>query len=251
MFPVQRTWIVNENSGSKIRRHGFTLLPDYASTAFMIQGATLGASIADCGDILDIGGLSELMTTYVILSRVKSADGLLLLRAFCHNLFQMGALPGPSCLLKMLRSRFQAHASADEEYGTEAALTEYKELLIKHQAWKTQRTHFGPEWRCGDCGLCYPAAGYGIDRRDTTRLNEGCVGLGHWRCCTVCATVRASLKTDEETHATLRACAGCGEERPTVYYDDASDICRACQHQRCKLSEDSRTFAADSAVCTE
>ena len=31
------------------------------------------------GDIADYGGLSELMTTYVILSRVKSANGLLLL----------------------------------------------------------------------------------------------------------------------------------------------------------------------------
>ena len=61
----------------------------------MIQGATLAAGIADCGDIADYGGLSELMTTYVILSRVKSADGLLLLRAFCPNMFQMGALPGP------------------------------------------------------------------------------------------------------------------------------------------------------------
>ena len=76
----------------------------------MIQGATLRAAIADCGDVSDAGGLSELMTTYVILSRVKSANGLLLLRAFCANLFQMGALPGPYCLLKLLRYRFAGSA---------------------------------------------------------------------------------------------------------------------------------------------
>ena len=92
---MRRTWELNAAQGSKIKRLGFTLLPDYASTAFMIQGATLRAAIADCGDVTDAGGLSELMTTYVILSRVKSANGLLLLRAFCANLFQMGALPGP------------------------------------------------------------------------------------------------------------------------------------------------------------
>ena len=50
------------------------------------------------------------MTTYVILSRVKSANGLLLLRAFCANLFQMGALLGPYCLLKLLRHRFAGSA---------------------------------------------------------------------------------------------------------------------------------------------
>ena len=91
------------------RRKGFTLLPDYASTAFMIQGATLAAGIADCGDVVDFGGLSELMTVYVILSRVKSADGLLILRAFCENLFQMGDLPGSHCLLKMLRHEKQVY----------------------------------------------------------------------------------------------------------------------------------------------
>ena len=95
---MYRTWELNAAQGAKIRRHGFTLFPDYASTAFMIQGATLAAAIADCGHVPDAGGLSELMTNYVILSRVKSANGLLLLRAFCADLFQMGALPGP-CLL--------------------------------------------------------------------------------------------------------------------------------------------------------
>ena len=75
-FPVYRTWELNAAQGSNIKRHGFTLVPDFASTAFMIQGATLPAAIADCGDVSAAGGLPELMTTYVILSRVKSANGL-------------------------------------------------------------------------------------------------------------------------------------------------------------------------------
>ena len=74
--------------------------------AFMIQGTTLPAGIVDCGDIVDAGGFSDLMTVYVMLSRMKSADGLLLLRAFCPNIFQMGPPPGPHCLLKMMRQRF-------------------------------------------------------------------------------------------------------------------------------------------------
>ena len=68
--PATRTWIWNENSGNKMRRTGFPLVPEDTSTAFMIQGATLAASIADCGDVNNFGGLSDMMTTYVILSRV-------------------------------------------------------------------------------------------------------------------------------------------------------------------------------------
>ena len=75
LYPVERTWILNEATEAKIRRKGFTIVPDYASTAFMMQGATLKACLADCGDVLDLPGLSELMTTYVILSRATTADG--------------------------------------------------------------------------------------------------------------------------------------------------------------------------------
>ena len=56
-----RTWILNENSVTKIRGQDFPLVPDYASGAFMIQGATLAASIADFSDVHDFGGLSGLL----------------------------------------------------------------------------------------------------------------------------------------------------------------------------------------------
>ena len=52
----------------------------YASTVFMIQGETLATSIAHCRDVNDFGGLSELVTTYVILSRVTAEAGLLLMQ---------------------------------------------------------------------------------------------------------------------------------------------------------------------------
>ena len=76
-------------------RRGFTLLPDYASTAFMMQGATLEAGLADCGDVLDLVDASEAMTAYAILSRLTSVVGLLLLRAFSPNLFTMPPAAGP------------------------------------------------------------------------------------------------------------------------------------------------------------
>ena len=48
-----------------------------------------------------------MITAYVILSRVKSAGGLLLLRAFAHHLFKWGPPVGPPCLLHLLRTRFR------------------------------------------------------------------------------------------------------------------------------------------------
>ena len=103
--PVQRQWTVNNNSDAKVTRKGFTLVPDLASTAFMIQGTTLPAEIAECGDVFAMPGLTEMVTTYVILSRVRCADSLLLLRAFSPYLFRVGSPPGPACLLKLLHHR--------------------------------------------------------------------------------------------------------------------------------------------------
>ena len=116
LYPVERTWELNDNSKAKIRRRGFPLSPNYASTAFMIQGSTLSACLADCGDILDRTGFSEFLTAYVILSRVINADGLLLLRAFSPELFAIGPPPGAHCLLRLLRRIFQCEerASAQE-----------------------------------------------------------------------------------------------------------------------------------------
>ena len=65
-------------------------MPDYASIAFMMQGETLKADIAECGDIFTEPTMDEVLTTYIILSLVKRACSLLLLRAFCPNLFCMG-----------------------------------------------------------------------------------------------------------------------------------------------------------------
>ena len=107
VFPLQsvrRMWTLSA-SGSKVSRRGFTLVPDYASTGFMMQGETLLAEIAECGDIFSAPGMTEILTTYVILSRVKRADGLLLLRAFSPNLFRFGSPPGPACMIKHLQRR--------------------------------------------------------------------------------------------------------------------------------------------------
>ena len=36
LFPVVREWILNDATGAKVKREAYTLLPDYASMAFMM-----------------------------------------------------------------------------------------------------------------------------------------------------------------------------------------------------------------------
>jgi len=114
LFPVERTWVLSEETGVKIVRKGFALLPDFASTAFMMQGYTLDGAVADCGSVLASGGLTEMMTTHVILSCVKKTDGILLTQAFAREIFRLGVAPGPHCLLKLLHQRFSSGMSLDE-----------------------------------------------------------------------------------------------------------------------------------------
>ena len=80
----------------------------------------------------------------------------------------------------------QPGATADgagrQAYGAAEATVEYKQRMAACEVWRAQRKQCGPDWPCGHCGLSFPAEGYGVDRHDTTRLHENCVGLGHWRC---------------------------------------------------------------------
>ena len=121
LHPVTRSWELNAATSAKIRRRGFTWVPDFASTAFMIQGATLKAGLADCGDVTDRVGSSEAMTSYVILSRLQSAAGLLLLRAFSPMLFRQGEPSGPHVLLKFLRGQKRAKRQTSNDTHEETA----------------------------------------------------------------------------------------------------------------------------------
>ena len=107
-------------------------------------------------------------------------------------MFAMGALPVPMCLLKLLRHRFSdaAHDFRQDEkhefpgaahdlghvepYTATEATAEYQSLMAVHDAWRKQRREFGPDWRCCDCGMYFPAAGYGVDRHETSDLHKSC-----------------------------------------------------------------------------
>ena len=199
LFPVIRSWELNAETSAQIKRRGFTWVPDFASTAFMIQGATLKAGLADCGDVTDDVGSSEAMTEYVILSRLQSAAGLLLLRAFSPALFRQGEPPGPHVLLKFLRGqkRGKQHIEIDTPtesaaesitYTFENALQEYTDRTKDLAQQRDLRKQVGPSWPCWCCKLFFPAAGFNAKVTRSVGVYDNCVAPGHWRCCTACTS---------------------------------------------------------------
>jgi hypothetical protein len=206
--PVNRDWVVNEGTGAKATRKGFTLVPDFASTGFMIQGVTADAAIAECGDVMSLAGLAEMVNTYVILSRVRRADCLLLLRAFSPYLFQQGAPPGPLCLLKLLRYRLrsatpnstaQGHMGAAQNIATSTSIAqeqrpytikdakeEYSAETARWEGHRKAQKAKGVEWQCFGCCLKFPAEGYGARSTSTAEVHLHCMTPGHWRRCLAC-----------------------------------------------------------------
>ena len=162
----------------------------------MIQGASLKAAAADCRDVHTTAGLAEMMTAYVILSRVTKADGLLLLRAFNSELFTMGASPGPHCLLKLLRTRFghlratDAAQGIDGSYDLTAANREYHELVHAYEAKRTERTVMGCRFRCCWCEETYGTDDFFPDATDARDAVETCLLAGEWLLCRYCSDTR-------------------------------------------------------------
>ena len=233
ILPVERTWTLNKDTGAKVTRKGFTLVPDFASTAFMIQGTTLEAMIADCGDLWSDCRLSDMNNAYVILSRVKRAIGLLLMRAFSAKLFQQGEPPGPKCLLKLLLSRFNIDTGTLMEepranYSPADAEKEYFDLEEQWSNSKRRSKAEGSSWPCGLCGLNFPAEGFGADSTDTTSMYNNCIAPGSWRMCLAC---KPSSSSSGESASEQRLCTVCNILRFNDHFESESTVCASCTLQ--------------------
>ena len=215
MHPVRRTWVLNETNGAKLRRQGYTMLPDFAWTAFMAQGMSLNACVAECGDVLDTPGLSEQMSVYVILSRLRAAHGLLLLRAFSHELFANGKAPDPHCMLKFLRARFNRE---DASFTVQDARNEYDKRIESYKKRRETIQQRGPAWTCFDCKEKYPAEEYGAAHTNSDEVYQKCIALGHWLWCQDCQTHRKAYH--DAWGGVYQRCACCKESRESYWFSE-------------------------------
>ena len=115
LTPRRVTWAVdkrpgNEQSCNEIRRTGFPLVPDFASTIHAITGQELEHEILDLKSFSESVSEEQQMMAYIGLSRVKRADGLLLADPFSPCLFQQGKVIGPTVLMHHLRGKIPEKA---------------------------------------------------------------------------------------------------------------------------------------------
>ena len=73
---------MNKYTHIAARRTGYLLIPDFASTSHMIQGATLVAAFWGCQDAAGIVSMAYQISGYVILSRMQELLSIQILQAF-------------------------------------------------------------------------------------------------------------------------------------------------------------------------
>ena len=87
--PKPEDWYLDSKanrSHMRIRRHQLPIAPDFARTAYSLQGFTLLVGKVD----LNLGMHADPVTGYVALSRFKKAEDVLILQPFELELFQQG-----------------------------------------------------------------------------------------------------------------------------------------------------------------
>ena len=165
------------------------------------------------------------MTTYVILSRVRRANTILILRAFSLRLFQQGCPPGPFCLLKLLRARFAAQIG-DDDYTPEKAQAEYHAMVKTWVTLRNEGKHAELRWKCFSCEKMYPAEGFNASSDKKKEMSELCIRPGYWKACIAC-TASVSL-WNPRCRDSARNCVSCGTKRGVNWFEGLDTECRVC-----------------------
>jgi hypothetical protein len=165
LAPASRTWKVNKNTGVQARRTGYFVIPDFASTAHMIQGSTLPAVFADTEGMEDDSGSlkhagESQISSYISFSRVRDKCGIWMMQPFSPFLFRQGSPVGPQILIDKLRNdlrledvddAFVERETAKEPVGgKKKSLMEHKYLcahclLEGREPYMHTAIHFGAE----------------------------------------------------------------------------------------------------------
>ena len=97
-----RVWSLDTTGTVKILRYGFNLVPDFGGTAHAYCGSTLDACIGDLLSWHQRPRREDALKAYIIKSRVRDADRLLIAQPYCPQLFRQGVHPGPHLLHQVL-----------------------------------------------------------------------------------------------------------------------------------------------------
>ena len=123
-----KQWSLDGAGNVPITRYGFCIVPDFAGTAHYYCGSSLKAAIGDLLHWWRTPTKEDALRAYIIRSRVRQNDDLLITQPYCPHLFRQKVLPGPDLLLKVLTHRIEPEDAREawRRYEKEAEAKESK-----------------------------------------------------------------------------------------------------------------------------
>ena len=251
--PQVRVWSRDRERNATVRRVGFPVVPEFGGTAHAYCGTTLESCLGDLLAWHKKPRRDDMLRGYIIKSRVKEWDKILLVQPYSPRLFAQGELPGPSLLMKVLR----------HEMTTEAA----------RKAWKEQEDSEtatgGQEWPQElplPCRACTDRNG-GVEVRKPLRaftikttlgdLWQDAVAHGQDLLCVACR----QLRWRERDRSKIMLCDLCSFIRHETKFTSESKrrwreesdepiVCNECSGDRAtRTIADAELFACTGAHC--
>ena len=100
---VRAQWSRDADGHAKVMRTGLPLVTDFSGTVHSFTSAQLPSAIVDCLSFEARPRKEDMWRSYICVSRVTSANGLLLAQPFAPMLFRQGPLIGPTLMMQYLR----------------------------------------------------------------------------------------------------------------------------------------------------
>ncbi len=248
----------------QIRRQQLPLAPAFATTSHAAQGQTFSQGVVV--DLCLSKG-SNIMSSYVSMTRVRNRQSLLIYRPFPRELFARGIAEGPSILLKLLRGEHVDWKALGDKYAPKAFCTGCRILLLKKDYALQQWNIKNKKPYCKACGqqnvdgetpfqfnVCFKwkATGAFLERfRSIKSINvRVCESCTEKRVCSECT----QAKTEEQFLASQWARAGWqpgldGRCKECVRHHMVKKNCSGCKESKTESEFNSRRqwMASDTA----
>ena len=98
-----KSWYLDQGRQVEIKRYGFPVVPDFGGTAHAYCGTSLEACIGDLQEWWMKPHKEASIRGYIIKSRIRCTENLIIAGPYSPCLFRMGAPAGPRYLLQTLQ----------------------------------------------------------------------------------------------------------------------------------------------------
>ena len=199
--PQMKPWALG-SGGLKLQRYGFPLVPDFGGTAHAYCGETLDAALGDLLAWHKKPCLDDTLRGYIILSRVRRADHMLLAQPYSPALFSQGTPPGPRQLKDVLGDAVTPREAERKWKEFEKQKKEKDQADDRNAKWLDEIPL--PCRRCTDLGVPTRLTGKYFPGHDPASKWHRTVSKGQDALCTRCVGVMRKLDMKLQMY-----CEGC------------------------------------------